>query len=102
MPKKDTSSWTVEAQNAALIHELCSGETFLEEVKRKDEIAEQMAAQEAKAMRGVKGGQMKFVGAIPASDFFKIQQHQGNECWDDRSFTRDYFNKFTHLKSANV
>lgn len=94
--------WSVAAMNKAVIDELCSGRRFLEELKRKDQYEEQLAAREAHAMRGNKGKTLKQAGSIPASDYWKIEQAQGKGCWDDRSFVRDYFKKFPHLKSAEL
>jgi len=91
-----------EAMHDTLIKELCSGRRFMEELKHKEKWEERIAAKEAQAMRGNKGKTLKFAGSIPASDFFTIRNHQGDGCWDDRGFVKDYFKKHPHLKSANL
>lgn len=83
----------------AMIQEIVTGKEFY---KAQERAAEQLAAKEAQAYRGGKWNSMKFVGTIPAEDYFTIRQFQGDDCWNDRAFVRDYFKKFPHLKAANI
>ena len=92
------------AMNHALITELCLGRQFVEEMKRKDAVAEMLAAQEAQAARGHKtiNGLGRMVGTIPQADYFRITQAQGTEFWDDRASVRHYFKTNPDQKVSSI
>ena len=77
-----------EEINAALVRELCSGRKFIESMEKRREIE---AAEEARKMREVKSIAGKPVGSIPQREYLLLANKYGNECWDDRTFVRDFF-----------
>jgi hypothetical protein len=88
-----------EEINAALVRELCSGRKFIESMEKRREIE---AAEEARKMREVKSIAGKPVGAIPQREYLLLANKYGNECWDDRTFVRDFFKSQSHLKAGNI
>ena len=88
-----------EEINAALVRELCSGRKFIESMEKRMEIE---AAEEARKMREVKSIAGKPVGSIPQREYLLLANKYGNECWDDRTFVRDFFKSQSHLKAGNI
>jgi hypothetical protein len=88
-----------EEINAALVRELCSGRKFIESMEKRREIE---AAEEARKMREVKSIAGKPVGSIPQREYLLLAKKYGNECWDDRTFVRDFFKSQSHLKAGNI
>ena len=88
-----------EEINAALVRELCSGRKFIESMEKRREIE---AAEEARKMREVKSIAGKPVGSIPQREYVLLANKYGNECWDDRTFVRDFFKSQSHLKAGNI
>jgi hypothetical protein len=88
-----------EEINAALVRELCSGRKFVESLEKRREIE---AAAEARKMREVKSIAGKPVGSIPQREYLLLANKYGNECWDDRTFVRDFFKSQSHLKAGNI
>ena len=88
-----------EEINAALVRELCSGRKFVESLEKRREIE---AAAEARKMREVKSIAGKPVGSIPQREYLLLANKSGNECWDDRTFVRDFFKSQSHLKAGNI
>jgi hypothetical protein len=88
-----------EEINAALVRELCSGRKFIESMEKRREIE---AAEEARKMREVKSIAGKPVGSIPQREYLLLANKYGNECWDDRTFVRDFFKSQSHLKAGNI
>ena len=88
-----------DAITDALVKELCSGRKFKEALQNKREIE---AAAEARSMKDAKSILGKPIGAIPQHEYFLLANKYGNECWDDRSFVRDFFKSQTHLRAGNI
>ena len=88
-----------EEINAALVRELCSGRKFSESMEKRREIE---AAEEERKMREVKSIAGKPVGSIPQREYLLLANKYGNECWDDRTFVRDFFKSQSHLKAGNI
>ena len=88
-----------EEINAALVRELCSGRKLIESMEKRREIE---AAEEARKMREVKSIAGKPVGSIPQREYLLLANKYGNECWDDRTFVRDFFKSQSHLKAGNI
>ena len=88
-----------EEINAALVRELCSGRKLMESLENRREIE---AAAEAKKMREVKSIAGKPVGSIPQREYLLLANKYGSECWDDRTFVRDFFKSQSHLKAGNI
>ena len=88
-----------EEINAALVRELCSGRKFVESLEKRREIE---AAAEARKMREVKSIAGKPVGSLPQREYLLLANKYGNECWDDRTFVRDFFKSQSHLKAGNI
>ena len=88
-----------DALTDALVKELCSGRKFKEALQNKREIE---AAAEARAMREAKSTLGKPIGAIPQYEYLNIANKYGSECWDDRSFVRDFFKSQSHLRAGNI
>lgn len=90
------------ALNEAMVRELCSGRKFMETRNQKLRDAEWLAAKEARAMRGNKGKNLKFVGSVPAAHYFRVAEEHGHEFWEDRGEVKRFFDRCSHLKSANL
>lgn len=88
-----------EEINAALVRELCSGRKFIESLEKRREIE---AAAEARKMREAKSIAGKPVGSIPQREYLLLANKYGSECWDDRTFVRDFFKSQSHLKAGNI
>jgi hypothetical protein len=63
---------------------------------------EQSASAEARAMKDAKSTLGKPIGAIPQYEYLNIATKYGSECWDDRSFVRDFFKSQSHLRAGNI
>ena len=88
-----------DAITDALVKEICSGRQFKEAIHTQREIK---AAADARAMKEAKSTLGKTIGAIPQYEYLNIANKYGSECWDDRSFVRDFFKSQSHLRAGNI
>lgn len=79
---------SLDALDAALVRELCSGRMLME---RKQGFRELESAKEASEMRGHRSikGLGKCVLNIPAHEYFLIRKKYGDNVFHDREFVRD-------------
>ena len=85
----------------ALVRELCSGRQLAETLEDKREIEAAKVAQQARGHKSIEG-LGKQIGEIPQDTFFQILRSQGEGCWQDRGFVREFFNKHSHLRSHRI
>jgi hypothetical protein len=86
-----------EALDADVIRELLTGEEFRR--KNNERKREQQAYREAAEMKGHRtvAGLGKCIACIPQMEFIAISAKYGNDCWDDKSFIKDFQRRFPHL-----
>ena len=91
---------SAEALNQEIINELCNGRQFYSAM---EEVRERNSAQIAQDFKGTKSrGGLMHLGEIPQHEYFKMMQWQGEDCWSDRSFVKDFQKHNPHLFSHKV
>lgn len=89
------------AMHQALINELCTGRKLAEVLEDKREVHAARVAQAARGHKTIEG-LGKQIGEIPQDTYFKVMQSQGQGCWQDRGFVRDFFKRNSHLRSHHI
>lgn len=79
-----------------LFQEIRKGLQVQDSFQQLREVACSRIAQTAKDAKDSAMG--KVVGVIPQTDYINIAQKYGAECWDDRSFVKDFFKKEPGMK----
>lgn len=86
---------------AALEREIRSGEKMTQalQVHRLRNAAREASQHDKHKTAGALG---KLALTIPSTEFFRIRQNYGEDCWDDKTFIRDYQRLVTDSTVARV
>lgn len=85
----------------AILNELRTGEQ-LERATQERRLRQAHAEAKTHDPKKTAAGLMKPILCVPGREFFRIREQFGEDCWDDRTFIRDYQRNVPDAKIARA